>query len=106
MKEVSTHRENTTKFGVGVVGPFMKSIHKHVLGANYSNEVRLEQIQALRMESLKNTSLYNVVPTFVDYNTNIKINFAIPAEIGEIDNNSFDETNITFDQSNLKFDVA
>ena len=106
MKEVSTHRENTTKFGVGVVGPFMKSIHKHVLGANYSNQVRLEQIQSLRMESLKNTSLYNVVPTFVDYNTNIKINFAIPAEIGEIDSNSFDETNITFDQSNLKFDVA
>jgi len=27
-------------------------------------------------------------------------------EIGEIDSNSFDETNITFDQSNLKFDVA
>jgi hypothetical protein len=58
------------------------------------------------MESLKNTSLYNIVPTFDDFNTDIKINFAISTEIGEIDSNSFDETNITFDQSNLKFDVA
>jgi hypothetical protein len=106
MKEVSTHRENTTKFGVGVTGPTMKTINKHVLGVNMGNQITIDQLQSIRMESLKNTSLYNIVPTFDDFNTNIKINFAIPAEIGEIDSNSFDETNITFDQSNLKFDVA
>src|SRR6056300_1408153 len=106
MKEISTHRENTTKFGVGVAGPTMKTINKHVFGVNMGNQITLDQIQSIRMESLKNTSLYNIVPTFDDFNTNIKINFAIPAEIGEIDSNSFDETNITFDQSNLKFDVA
>ena len=105
-KEVSTHRENTTKFGVAVAGPRFSTINKFVMNANMSNQLRLEQIQALRMESLKNTSLYSVVPTFTDYTTNIKINLAIPAEIGEIDENSFDETNITFDTSNLKFDVA
>jgi hypothetical protein len=105
-KALSTHRENTTKFGLAVAGPRMKSIDKYVLGLNMGSQVRLDQIQAIRMESLKNTSLYNIVPTFDDFNTDIKINFAISTEIGEIDSNSFDETNITFDQSNLKFDVA
>tara|TARA_B100001057_G_scaffold361567_1_gene364019 strand:+ start:2887 stop:5451 length:2565 start_codon:yes stop_codon:yes gene_type:complete len=105
-KALTTHRENTTKFGLAVAGPRMKSIHKFVLGGNYSGEVRVEQVAAIRMESMKNTSLYNTVPILTDYQTDIKINFAIPSEIFEIDGNSFDETKFTFDTTNIKFDVA
>jgi hypothetical protein len=105
-KEVTTYRNNSTRFGVGVTGPMFKTLNKHLLGTNFGNQIRIEQLADLSLESTKNTSLYSITPTFDDYKQRIKINFAIPSEIGEKDNNSFDETNITFDTDSYKFDVA
>jgi len=105
-KEVTTYRNNSTRFGVGVTGPMFKTLNKHLLGTNFGSQIRIEQLADLSLESTKNTSLYSITPTFDDYQQRIKINFAIPSEIGEKDNNSFDETNITFDTDSYKFDVA
>ena len=36
----------------------------------------------------------------------IRTNFTIPAQIGELTGNSFDETQTKFDSGNVKFDVG
>ena len=36
----------------------------------------------------------------------LKTNFTIPAQIGELQGDTFDETNTTFDSGNTKFDVG
>jgi hypothetical protein len=36
----------------------------------------------------------------------LRTNFTIPAQIGELTGNSFDETQTKFDSGNVKFDVG
>jgi len=105
-KQLTTHRDNTTKFGVPVAGPSFKSLNKHLMGGNFSNQIRIEQLADLRLDALKNSSLYGITPNLGDYESLVKLNFTIPSEIGQISGDSFDEDRYSFDSDQITFDVA
>jgi len=106
IKEVTNIRNNTTKYGVPVAGPTLKSINQLILRQHFANQVTIAQLNALTLIGTKNTSIDGEQVVLSDYPFKLKTNFAIPSEIWQISGNTFDETFTTFDQTNVKFDVA
>jgi len=106
IKELTNIRNNTTKYGVPVAGPTLKSINKLVLGQNFANQVTIAQLNALTLKGTKNTNIDGEQVLLSDYPFKLKSDFAIPSEIWQISGDSFDETLTTFDQTDVKFDVA
>jgi len=106
IKETTDIRSNTTKFGVPVAGPTLKSVNNLVLGQNFANQVTIAQLNALTLQGTQNTSIDGEQVLLSDYPFRLKTNFAIPSEIWQISGDSFDETLTTFDQTDVKFDVA
>jgi len=106
IKELTNIRNNTTKYGVPVAGPTLKSINKLVLGQNFANQVTIAQLNALTLKGTKNTNIDGEQVLLSDYPFRLKSDFAIPSEIWQISGDSFDETLTTFDQTDVKFDVA
>ena len=106
IKQLTTIRGNNTRYGVPVAGPTLKSINQFILGKNFANQVTIAQLNALTLMGTKNISIDGEQVLLSDYPFKSKTNFAIPSEIWQINDNSFDETLTTFDQTNVKFDVA
>jgi hypothetical protein len=106
IKELTNIRNNTTKYGVPVAGPTLKSINKLVLGQNFANQVTIAQLNALTLKGTKNINIDGEQVLMSDYPFKLKSDFAIPSEIWQISGDSFDETLTTFDQTDVKFDVA
>jgi hypothetical protein len=106
IKELTNIRNNTTKYGVPVAGPTLKSINKLVLGQNFANQVTIAQLNALTLKGTKNTNIDGEQVLMSDYPFKLKSDFAIPSEIWQISGDSFDETLTTFDQTDVKFDAA
>ena len=106
IKELTGIRNNTTKYGVPVAGPTLKSINKLVLGQNFANQVTIAQLNALTLTGTKNSNIDGEQVIFSDYPFKLKTNFAIPSEIWQLSGDSFDETLTTFDQTDVTFDAA
>jgi hypothetical protein len=106
VKELTDIRSNTTKFGRAVTGPSMFSIDKLVLGDNYAHQIPIQNLIDLRLTGTLNSNIDGELNNLSDFNYKLKTNFAIPAEVWQISNDSFDETKETFDDTNIKFDAA
>src|SRR6056300_982410 len=106
IKELTNIRNNTTKYGVPVAGPTLKSIGKLSLGQNYGNQITIAQLNALQLQGTLNTNIQGQQILLSDFDFKLKSNLAIPSEIWQISGDSFDETLTTFDQTDVKFDVA
>ena len=106
IKELTDIRSNTTKFGRAVAGPSMFGINKLVLGANYANQVQIQDLENLRLTGTLNSSIDGELNNLSDFNFKTKTGFAIPSEVWHISGDSFDETTFTFDDTTIKFDAA
>jgi len=106
IKEKTAIRNNTTRYGVPVAGPTLKSIGRFSLGSNFSNQTSIEILNALRLGGTLNSNIDGELNNLSDFNFKLKTNFAIPSEIWHISGNTFDETLTTFDQTDVKFDVV
>src|SRR6056300_787748 len=92
IKELTDIRSNTTKYGVPVAGPTLKSINQLILGQNFASQVTIEQLNSLTLLGTKNTSIDGQQVILGDFPFKLKTNFAIPSEIWQISGDSFDET--------------
>jgi len=106
IKELTDIRNNTTKFGRAVAGPNLHSLSHLVLSSNYASQVQIQDLNNLRLSGTLNTNIDGELNNLSDFNYKLKTNFAIPSQIWHLDENSFDEDQITFDTTNIKFDVA
>src|SRR5210317_1938638 len=106
IKELTNIRNNTTKYGVPVAGPTLKSINNLILGQNFANQVTIAQLSALTLTGTRNSNIDGEQVILSDYPFKLKSDFAIPSEIWQISGDSFDETLTTFDQTDVKFDVT
>jgi len=106
VKELTDIRNNETRFGRAVAGPSMFSIDKFILNDNYANQVTIQNLIDLRLTGTQNLNIDGELNNLSDFNFKLKTNFAIPAEVWQVSNDSFDETVETFDDTNIKFDVA
>jgi len=105
IKERSTYRSNTTSYGVPVTGPYLKSVGDFLLFQNYANNVRIQDISNLTFTGFLNSDLDGNSLDLADFEQKVKTNFAIPSEILNQGNDSFDETGITFDSGTITFDT-
>jgi hypothetical protein len=106
IKELTTIRSNTTAYGRAVAGPTMFGINKLVLGANYANQVQIQDLENLRLTGTLNSDIDGELNNLSDFNFKTKTGFAIPSEIWQISSESFDETLDTFDEDTITFDAA
>jgi len=106
IKELTTIRSNTTAYGRAVAGPTMFGINKLVLGANYANQVQIQDLENLRLTGTLNSDIDGELNNLSDFNFKTKTGFAIPSEIWQISSDSFDETLDTFDEDTITFDAA
>jgi len=106
IKERTTHRSNTTSFGVPVTGPYMSDIGKFGLFTHFASQVRIQDISNLKLTGFLNTDLDGESTDISDYTAKIKSSFAIPAEVWQISSDSFDEDRDTFDEDTITFDAA
>jgi len=106
IKELTDIRSNTTKHGVPVAGPTLKSIQRLILNTFYANQISIEQLNALRLTGTLNSSIDGELNKLSDFNFKLKTNFAIPAEVWQVSSDSFDEDRDTFDETNITFDAA
>jgi len=106
IKERTTHRSNTTSFGVPVAGPYMNTIGKFGLFQHFASQVRIEDLNNLKLTGFLNTDLDGESTNLSDFNVKIKSSFAIPSEVWQISGDSFDEDRDTFDKDTITFDVA
>jgi len=106
IKQLTTIRSNTTKFGVPVAGPTMFGINKLILGDAYSNQVQIQDLQELRLTGSLNSSIDGELNNLTDFNFKLKTGFTIPCEVWHISSDSFDETLDTFDETGITFDAV
>ena len=106
IKERTTHKSNTTSFGVPVTGPYMSDIGKFGLYTHFASQVRIQDISNLKLTGFLNTDLDGESTDLSDYTAKIKSSFAIPAEVWQISSDSFDEDRDTFDEDTITFDAA
>jgi len=106
IKERTTHRSNTTSYGVPVTGPYMSDIGKFGLFQHFASQVRIEDLSNLKLTGFLNTDLDGESTNLSDYTAKIKSSFAIPSEVWQISSDSFDEDRDTFDEDTITFDAA
>ena len=99
-------RNNSTKFGIPVAGPTFKSLGKFMLGGNFSNRTNISSINALRLGGTFNTSVNGVASRISDFTFKLKTNYAIPSEIGLLQEDTFDENQTFFDATDVTFDAG
>ena len=106
VKETTSIRGNTTKFGVPTAGPTLKSLNELILSQNFANQVTIEQLSNLTLQGTQNTSIDGESTLLSDFNFKLKTSFAIPSEVWQISQDSFDEDRDSFDTTGIKFDAA
>jgi hypothetical protein len=106
VKELTNIRNNTTRFGRAVAGPSMFSINKFALDDNYSTQVTVQNLTDLRLTGTQNSDIDGELNNLSDFNFKLKTNFAIPSEVWQVSNDSFDETILTFDDTGVTFDAG
>ena len=106
VKEKTDIRENDTVYGRSVSGPTFKSVGKLILGSNFGNQVPIERLTNLRLGGTLNTDIDGELNKLSDFNYPLKTNFAIPSEVRQIAEDSFDEDTFSFDSDIITFDVA
>jgi len=106
IKELTNIRSNTTKYGVSVAGPTLKSIQKLILNSHYASQISIQEFNNLRLTGTLNSDIDGELNNLSDFNFKLKTNFAIPAEVWQISSDSFDEDRDTFDKDTITFDVA
>ena len=106
IKQLTTIRSNTTKFGVPVAGPTLFSVNKFVLGGNYANQISVSELNNLRLGGTQNTDIDGELNNLSDFAFKLKTNLAIPSETWIISGKRFDEDSQTFDTTSIKFDSA
>ena len=106
MKERSTVRNNTTRFGRAVAGPNLKSLSSLILNTHYASRIQIGQLNDLRLMGTKNTSIDGELNILGDFEHEQKTEFALPSEIFHISNDSFDEDRASFDNTSIKFDAV
>ena len=78
-------------------------------GTPSSSGITFAQLSAIKVQGTR-TSLDGSNAIFLmtsdENGRKIRTNFTIPAQIGELTGNSFDETQTKFDSGNVKFDVG
>jgi hypothetical protein len=84
----------------------MFSINKFALDDNYSTQVTVQNLTDLRLTGTQNSNIDGELNNLSDFNFKLKTNFAIPSEVGQTSNDSFDETTFTFDDTGVTFDAA
>ena len=99
-------RNNSTKFGIPVAGPTFKSLGKFMLGGNFSNRTNISSINALRLGGTFNTSVNGLSNRISDFTFKLKTNYAIPSEIGLLQEDTFDENQTFFDATDVTFDAG
>jgi len=106
IKQLTTIRSNTTKYGLPVAGPTMFGINKLILGDAYSNQVQIQDLQELRLTGSLNNNIDGELNNLTDFNFKLKTGFTIPCEVWHISSDSFDETLDTFDETGITFDAV
>jgi len=106
IKQLTTIRSNTTKYGLPVAGPTMFGINKLILGGAYSNQVQIQDLQELRLTGSLNNNIDGELNNLTDFNFKLKTGFTIPCEVWHISSDSFDETLDTFDETGITFDAV
>ena len=78
-------------------------------GTPSSSGITFEQLSAIKVKGTR-TSLDGTGAIFLmtssEEGRKIKTNFTIPAQIGALQGDTFDETQTKFDSGNVKFDVG
>jgi hypothetical protein len=106
VKELTTIRSNTSKYGVPVAGPTLKSINNYLLNEFYSTQYTIEDIGNLRLMGTLNSDIDGELNNLSDFDYKLKTSQAIPAEVWQISYDSFDETSFTFDDTTRTMDAA
>ena len=103
--------------GFAYAGPRFGTLNKMILtsfgltanGTPSSSGITFAQLSAIKVQGTR-TSLDGSNAIFLmtsdENGRKIRTNFTIPAQIGELTGNSFDETQTKFDSGNVKFDVG
>ena len=89
VKELTTIRSNTSKFGVPVAGPTLKSIDKFLLSPYYSTQYTIDDIANLRLIGTLNSDIDGELNNLSDFNYKLKTTQAIPAEVWQISYDSY-----------------
>jgi len=97
IKELTTIRSNATKYGVPAAGPTLRGINELILGDNYANQVRIDQLNDLRLTGTLDSSIDGETNNLSDFSFKLKTNLAVPSEIYVLGSDTFDETLTTFD---------
>ena len=106
IKELTTIRSNTTKYGRPVAGPTLKSIGDRLLGGYMSTQYTIDDINNLRIMGTLNSDIDGELNNLSDFNFRVKHSLAIPAEAFQISGDTFDETFTRFDTTSTTFDKA
>ena len=105
-KELTTIRNNTTKYGRAVAGPNLHSLSHLILNTHYASQIQLAQLNDLRLMGTLNASIDGELNVLGDFSHKLKTQFALPAEIFHISNDSFDEDRASFDNTSITFDAV
>ena len=106
IKELTTIRDNDTKYGVAIAGPTMKNIGDRLLDDYMSTQYSIDDINNLRLTGTQNTSIDGELNNLSDFNFKLKTSLTIPAETFQVSGDSFDETFTFFDTTSTTFDKA
>ena len=98
-------RNNNKIYGVGL-GPNLKSLSSLLLSTHFASQIQIQDINNLRLTGTQNTDIDGELNELGDFDYKLKTNFAMPSEIWQISNDSWDEDQITFDTNTITFDVA
>ena len=97
-------RNNTTRYGAAL-GPNLKSLGNQILNQHFASQIELKDIQNLRLQGTKNSDIDGELNNLSDFNFKLKTSFAIPSEIWQVSNDTFDEDRETFDTTSITFDA-
>ena len=109
VKELTSIRDNTTRFGRAVAGPSLFTLNKFLLSPNFSSLVTVSNVANITIIGTQNTSIDGESIILSDFLTKNKTSFAIPAEIVDFSTtgaDSLDETIATFDTTTITFDTV
>jgi hypothetical protein len=77
-----------------------------VLGGNFGNLTQISNLNSLRLGGTFNTSVNGQLNRLSDFNFRLKTAYAIPSEIFQLAEDSFDEDQTTFDATDVSFDAV
>ena len=105
MKEKTTVQNNTTIYGRPVSNT-LRTLNKMLLGLHTANRIQIRDIAGVRLSGLQNQNIDGQLIEMGDFSFHAKTNFALPAEVWQQSDNSFDETGVRFDTTSVRFDKA